>query len=141
MQVQVNSNQVTAGVGLHDWVGSAVEDALERFDDLLTRVEVHVSDENAEKSGAQDKRCQIEARPKGHTPVSVTHKAESLDQAVQGAAEKMSHALEHLMGRLDEPVVSTGHLTAPPVLEDSEAEVDAMLEDDFLARREALGKE
>lgn len=141
MQVQVNSNQVTAGVGLHDWVGSAVEDALERFDDLLTRVEVHVSDENADKSGAQDKRCQIEARPKGHTPVSVTHKAESLDQAVQGAAEKMSHALEHLMGRLDEPVVSTGHLTAPPVLEDSEAEVDAMLEDDFLARREALGKE
>jgi ribosome-associated translation inhibitor RaiA len=141
MQVQVNSNQVTAGVGLHDWVGTTVEDALERFDDLLTRVEVHVSDENADKSGAQDKRCQIEARPKGHTPVSVTHKAESLDQAVQGAADKMRHALEHLMGRLDAAVESTGHLTAPPVLEDSEAEVDAMLEDDFLARREALGKE
>ncbi|WP_263264112.1 HPF/RaiA family ribosome-associated protein [Pseudomonas sp. RIT-PI-S] len=141
MQVQVNSNQVNAGVGLHDWVSSTVEDTLARFDDLLTRVEIHVSDENAGKAGAQDKRCQIEARPKGHTPISVTHKADALDLAVQGAADKMSHALEHLMGRLDEPVLSTGHMTAPPVLEDTPAEVDAMLEDDFLARREAVGKE
>jgi len=141
MQVQVNSNQVTAGVGLHDWVGSTVEGALERFDDFLTRVEIHVSDENADKAGGQDKRCQIEARPKGHSPISVTHKAESLDIAVQGAADKMCHALEHLMGRLDEPVLSTGQLTAPEVQEDSAAEVDAMLEDDFLARREAAGKE
>lgn len=141
MQVQVNSNQVNAGVGLHDWVGSTVESALERFDDFLTRVEVHVSDENANKAGAEDKRCQIEARPKGHSPVSVTHKADSMELAVDGAAEKMRHALEHLMGRLDEPVQSTGHLTAPPVLEDTPTEVDAMLEDDFLARREAAGKE
>lgn len=141
MQVQVNSNQITAGVGLQDWVGATVTDTLARFDDLLTRVEIHVSDENAGKSGEQDKRCQIEARPKGHSSISVTHKADSLDLAVQGAADKMSHALENLMGRLDEAVVSTGHLTAPPVLEDSPAEVDAMLEDDFLARREAAGKE
>ncbi|WP_225775134.1 HPF/RaiA family ribosome-associated protein [Pseudomonas sp. Marseille-Q5115] len=141
MQVQVNSNQVTAGVGLHDWVGSTVEDALERFDDFLTRVEIHVSDENADKAGAQDKRCQIEARPKGHSPISVTHKAEALDLAVQGAADKMCHALEHLMGRLDEPVLSTGQITAPEVQEDSSAEVDAMLEDEFLAKLEAAGKE
>ncbi len=106
MQVQVNSNHIPGSVELHEWVGTTVEDRLERFDDFLTRVEVHVSDENAQKAGADDKRCQIEARPKGHQAVSVTHKAESLQLAVDGAADKMQHALEHLMGKLDTRVLS-----------------------------------
>jgi ribosome-associated translation inhibitor RaiA len=66
MQIQVRSNHIEGSVGLHEWVSAAVEDRLERFDDLLTRVEVHVGDENAQKAGAADKRCQIEVRPKGY---------------------------------------------------------------------------
>jgi len=61
---------------------------------------VHLNDENGSKSGPQDKRCQIEARLKHHEPLSVTHKAESLDLAIDGAAEKMLHALDHLTGKL-----------------------------------------
>ncbi|SRR3989344_4950870 len=140
MQVQVNSNHIEGSARLQEWVGSAVSDRLERFDDFLTRIEIHLSDENGAKAGAEDKRCQIEARPKGHQPVSVTHKAESLDLAVEGAAEKMRHALEHLMGRLDAKTVSTGHM---PTIEDEEPgeDTDALLQEDFLAKQEALGKD
>jgi ribosome-associated translation inhibitor RaiA len=141
MQVQVDSNHIEGSARLQEWVSSTVVDELERYADLLTRVEVHVGDVNAQKGGPSDKRCQIEARPKGHSSISVTHNAESLDLAVAGAAKKMNHALEHLVGRLSPKVESTGHLTAPAEHEESAAEIDAMLEDDFLAKQAELEKE
>ena len=130
MQIQVRSNHIEGSVGLHEWVSAAVEDRLERFDDLLTRVEVHVGDENAQKAGAADKRCQIEARPKGLQPISVTHKAESLEMAVDGAIGKLNNALQHQFGKL------RSKRSAPVPLEGETLEVegrDALLEEDFLA--------
>ncbi|TBV04715.1 HPF/RaiA family ribosome-associated protein [Phytopseudomonas dryadis] len=140
MQVQVNSNHIEGSVRLHEWVGATVVGRLERFEDFLSRVEVHVSDENGSKGGADDKRCQIEARPKGHQPVSVTHKAESLEQAVEGAAEKMLHALDHLVGKLGAKVVATGHLESELAAEPVE-NADALLQEDFLDKQEARGKD
>ncbi len=141
MQVQVNSNHISGSVELHEWVGATVEERLERFDDFLTRVEVHISDENAHKAGADDKRCQIEARPKGQQALSVTHKAESLQLAVDGACEKMLHALQHLTGKLDSRVLSAGEINDPLLDEEPQAVKDAMLQEEFLDRQEALGKE
>ena len=140
MHVQVNSNHIPGSVELHECVGTTVEDRLERFDDFLTRIEVHISDENAQKAGADDKRCQIEARPKGHQAVSVTHKAESMQLAVDGAAEKMHHALEHLMGKLDSRVLSGGELNDPLRDESPQAVKDAMLEEEFLEKQDELDK-
>ncbi|WP_028239524.1 HPF/RaiA family ribosome-associated protein [Stutzerimonas azotifigens] len=101
MHIQVNSNHsINVTQGLEDSIRATVEGELERFGDFLTRVEVHINDENAGKAGPQDKRCQIEARMKHHEALSVTHKAESLDLAVDGAAAKMTHALEHTIGKL-----------------------------------------
>ena len=71
----------------------------------------------------------------------MTHKAEALDLAVDGAAEKMRHALEHLTGKLDAKVTSTGHIDDPINLEDSQEFTDSLLQDDFLAKQAALGKE
>jgi len=140
MQIQVRSNHIEGSVELHEWVEAAVHDRLERFDDFLMRVEVHVSDENAQKSGSADKRCQIEARPKGHQPLSVTHKAESLRLAVDGAAEKMHNAIDHLMGKLDPKVVSSGQLNDPLLDEEPQRVTDALLQEEFLAKQEELGK-
>lgn len=141
MQIQVRSNHIEGSVELQEWVSAAVEDRLGRFDDLLTRVEVHVGDENAQKAGAADKRCQIEARPKGHQPLSVTHKAESLELAVDGAAEKMHNALDHLMGKLDTKVVASGQLDDPLLDEEPQRVTDALLQEEFLAKQEELGKD
>ncbi|MNN70424.1 hypothetical protein D3C81_1862730 [compost metagenome] len=74
-------------------------------------------------------RCQLEARPKGHQPISVTHKADSLELAIDGAAEKLEHALEHLFGKL------RGKPRAA-VVPFSKAN-DALLEEEFLENEQA----
>ncbi|CAG8866969.1 hypothetical protein PS627_02252 [Pseudomonas fluorescens] len=101
MQIQVNSdNHIQGNERLNEWVRSTVESTLERFEEDLTRIEVHLRDENGDKPGPHDKRCQLEARPKGHQPISVNHTATSLEQAVEGAANKLNNALDHLYGKL-----------------------------------------
>lgn len=136
MQVHVNANHLHGGAQLQASVGATVAATLERYENLLTGVEVYLADENGQKAGADDKRCQIEARPRGQAPVSVTHKASDFESAIDGAAQKMARALEHLTGRLATRVESTGHLTAPE--EDSPLQVDALREDEFLARQARL---
>lgn len=138
MQVQVNSNQIQSSQRFQEWVSATIEDQLEHFDDFLTRVEVHVTDDNAHKAGASDKRCQIEMRPKGHQALSVTHKAESLVLAVNGAAEKARHALEHLTGKLSARVVPPRHLDDPLNHEASQEVKDALLQEEFLERQQQL---
>ena len=135
MQVQVHSDKhIEGSARLVDWVSATVATRLERFDDELTRIVVHFNDENGDKSGAQDKRCQIEARPKGLPPISVTHRAESLELAMEGAIEKLGNALSHQFGKLR----SKRAVTQP--LQGGEPETmrqDALLEEDFLAEEQA----
>ena len=129
MQIQVHSdNHIDGSARLADWVSTCVASKFERYDEDLTRVVVHLNDENAHKAGANDKRCQIEARPKGQAPISVTHKAESLEFALDGALEKLGHALDHQMGKLR-------NKRAAALREDGEAvgNADQLLEEDFLA--------
>ena len=101
MQIQVNSsNDFDGNARLDQWVRSTLQNSLERYEEDLTRIEVHLRDENGVKPGPHDKRCQMEARPKGHQPISVSHTATSLEQAVEGATTKLDHALDHLFGKL-----------------------------------------
>jgi ribosome-associated translation inhibitor RaiA len=102
MQIQINSDHNIEGSEARDaWASSVVESALVHFADHVTRVEVHLSDENAGKSGAEDKRCLMEARVVGRPPIAVTNHAASLDAAVNGAAQKLVRAIEHHLGRAD----------------------------------------
>lgn len=130
MQIQVNSdNHIQSSIRLEEWVRTTIESTLERYEEDLTRVEVHLRDENGDKPGPHDMRCQLEARPKGHQPVSVTHKADTLEQAIDGAAEKLEHALEHLFGRLR----GKPRATVVPI----DRRADALLEDEFLENEQA----
>ena len=122
-----------------DWVTATVEVTLERHLEDLTRVEVHLSDENGGKSGPKDKRCKMEARPKGHQPSLVSHDADSLTQAVEGAAQKLEHALEHLFGKLRGKRTTT---LAPEGFEAKEPKqtADDLLEEEFLEKEKELDK-
>ncbi|MDZ5605040.1 HPF/RaiA family ribosome-associated protein [Pseudomonas sp. RP23018S] len=114
MQIQVNSsNQIEGSARLNEWVRSTLESGLERYAEDITRIEVHLSDENGTKPGPHDKRCQLEARPKGHPPISVSDTANTLEQAVDGAATKLDHALEHLYGKLRSKRVAVPELSDP----------------------------
>jgi ribosome-associated translation inhibitor RaiA len=102
MQVQINTDRNIEGrEALADQVRGVVENALSRFSDHITRVEVHLSDENSDKKGGNDEmRCVMEARLEGRQPIAVTHQAATLDQAVDGAADKLTKLIESTLGRL-----------------------------------------
>lgn len=100
MKVQVNTgDNVQGSEELIHLVQERIENAVANFGDTITRVEVHLADENAAKGGA-DKRCLIEARLKGLKPIAVTHQAQTLQFAVDGAAEKLKTAVGSTLGRL-----------------------------------------
>lgn len=101
MKIQLNTDVHIEGTeALAAHVSTTVAQALERFSEHVTRVEVHLSDENANKSGDHDKRCMLEARLEGRQPVAVTEHAATLHQAVSGAAHKMARLLDSTLGRL-----------------------------------------
>lgn len=101
MQIQVNtSNGVDNKEALERWADAELKQQLLRFVDDVTRVEVHLSDENHDKAGAADKCCVMEARLSGHQPLVVTQHAPGLDEAFRGAADKLKRLLDHTLGRL-----------------------------------------
>jgi len=101
MHIQVNTdNNIEGREELATQVEAVVEEALSRFSRQITRVEVHLSDENSHKSGQNDKRCMMEARLENRRPTAVTHQAATLDQAINGAADKLQRSIESTLGRL-----------------------------------------
>jgi ribosome-associated translation inhibitor RaiA len=102
MLVQVNTDSNIGGASaLAERVEAVIRDHLDRHSQKITRVEVHLRDENSDKKfGARDMRCLVEARLAGLQPVSVSHRAASLEQAIEGAAEKLRRSLDKSLGRL-----------------------------------------
>jgi ribosome-associated translation inhibitor RaiA len=109
MQIQTNTDSnITGSEGLAAQAKTIVEGALARFSDQITRVEIHLSDENGPGFGAEDKprfgvedkRCMMEARLEGRRPIAVTHQAATLEQAMDGAADKLKRSIESTLGRL-----------------------------------------
>jgi ribosome-associated translation inhibitor RaiA len=100
MQIQINTDtNVDATDNLVRHIGAELDSALSRFSDQITRVEVHLGDENAGKSDGADKRCVLEARPAGLPPVVVTHHAGSAAEACSGAVLKLENLLESKYGK------------------------------------------
>lgn len=103
MRIKINTDDNVEGrEALEARVEAAVASALDRFGDRITRIEVHLSDENAGKSGGGDMRCSMEARPASRQPVAVTHQAATLEEAFQGADRKLRARLETAFGRVDD---------------------------------------
>ena len=101
MQIHVNTDKnIEGSARMSAYFSDTIQDALSRFNGQITRVQVHLSDENGQKEGADDKRCLLEARLKGLKPVVVTHQAENLDIAVSGAIDKLLKSLESALGKL-----------------------------------------
>jgi ribosome-associated translation inhibitor RaiA len=101
MQIQVNTdNNIEGHERFTSHVRSVVESALNRFSDRITRVEVHLGDESGGKAGQADKRCMMEARLEGRQPTAVTHHAATVDEAIDGAADKLARSIDSTLGRL-----------------------------------------
>lgn len=103
MQFQVRTdNHIENSEGLAERVRDEVEGALlPRYSQQLRRVEVYLQDMNAHKGGV-DTRCAIEAHFAGIQPIAVDERATNIDQAVSGAVDRLLHAIEHRLGRLED---------------------------------------
>ena len=101
MQIQINTDNVIEGrEALFAHIRSVVEHALNHESAHITRVEVHLADENGPKGGPGDIRCTMEARLEHRQPGAVTFDAATVHQAVDGAADKLARLVERTLGRL-----------------------------------------
>ena len=103
MQVHTNTdNHVEGREALAAHVEEVVRSSLRHVQEYVTRVDVHLADENGARAGADDKRCLMEARVKGQPPVAVSQHAGSIHQAVDGAARRLRAALDSSLGKLND---------------------------------------
>jgi len=102
MQIQVYTDSNIEGrENLAIYIRGLVGDAIRRFSDRISRIEVHIRDTNGLKNSRDDKHCMIEVRIKGHQPIAVTHFASTLNEAVSGAIDKVKRSMESTLERLE----------------------------------------
>ncbi|MEO7496272.1 MAG: HPF/RaiA family ribosome-associated protein [Massilia sp.] len=116
MQINIRTDKtIERHQGLDDHVESVVKGAVGRFGEHITRVEVHLSDENSQKSVDGGNRCMLEARVTGYQPIAVSDHATHLHLAIGGAADKLKRAIDSALGRLhDKQLHKTPNLIDEP---------------------------
>lgn len=101
MIIQFNTDKnIEGNEKLEAYVKTSITDELARFKDHITRIEVHLSDENGAKTGQRDKRCMLEARIENLQPIAVTCEAATIEQALFDALEKLQTAMKTAEGKL-----------------------------------------
>jgi hypothetical protein len=108
MQIQINIDSNSEGndrLAYH--VEAVVRDALDRFSTQITRLEVHLCDNSDKNFGTEDKGCLLEARRAGLQPIALTYQAAALEQAVDGAVEKLTRSVESSLGRVGKHLWTT----------------------------------
>lgn len=102
MQIQVNTDNFIHGdERVIEVAEAAVRSDLNHLEDRLTRVEVHLKDQNADKHGPAHIRCTMEARPRGLGPMAAHHDAADIPAALKGAAKKLRARLSSEFKKLD----------------------------------------
>ena len=101
MTIQINTDKTITGEKRSiDFFTSQIAEALQRFESHITRIEVHLKDENGKKDGFNDVSCLIEARLEGRQPIAITNQANTIDLAVSGVLDKIKTAIETILGRI-----------------------------------------
>jgi ribosome-associated translation inhibitor RaiA len=108
MQIRVDvDDHIDGSEELMVRVEGVVQGSLDGYQEQVTRVEVHLSRRVPHKHGEHDMCCRIEAYAGGHHPVSVSHEAITLTEAIHAASAKLQRAL-HLASQAANPSVAGG---------------------------------
>lgn len=101
MNVQVNaSHNIEGGGQLNSYVENHLKEVFQRYSGAITRIEVHLSDENGAKGGVNDKKCLLEARISHHQPIVVSDHADTIHEAIEGASGKLLRSMVTMVGKL-----------------------------------------
>lgn len=79
---------------------SEIADDLRIYESHITRIEVHLKDENGKKEGVNDKNCLMEARVEGRQPIAVSNQADTIELAVAGATDKLKASLKKIIEQI-----------------------------------------
>jgi len=100
MNIQINTgHNIQGNEALITKFSNIIKNSLIRMSHHITKVEVHLKDEDGDKKGKNDKRCMIEAHLEGRQPIVVTDHADTLNQALDGAIDKLTSMIKSLRGR------------------------------------------
>jgi len=101
MKIQFNTDKTISGHEKREnYFTSYIAEELYRFESHLSRIEVHLSDESGKKGGPNDIQCLMEARIEHRQPIAVSNSANTLEEAVSGATDKLKAALTTIVGRI-----------------------------------------
>jgi ribosome-associated translation inhibitor RaiA len=101
MIIQLNADKnLTIHSEYESQITEKINKELSRFTDYLSRVEVHLSDENGDKSGVDDKKCVLEARIEGRQPLVTSTFGQTYDIALNGALDKLKNALSTIDSKI-----------------------------------------
>jgi len=101
MTIQFNTDKTINGDERNqDFFTSQIAEELDLYQSHVTRIEVHLSDENGDKGGMNHIRCLLEARLEGKQPIVVSDQADTVELAVSGAIDKLKNSLKTIFGRI-----------------------------------------
>jgi ribosomal subunit interface protein len=102
MHIQVTTDNHVAGSDrLHTHVQSVIENALGRFGNRVTWVEVHLGDENSHKTGGV--YCGIHAKLAGAETFNASADSGNIDQALDAAVDKLVKVIDRKLGKREHP--------------------------------------
>jgi ribosome-associated translation inhibitor RaiA len=100
MNIQINTgHNIEGNEALISKFSDIIESSLSRVSNHITTVEVHLKDEDGNKDGKNDKRCMIEVHIEGRKPIAVSGNADTLNQALDGAIDKLLRMVDGIIGR------------------------------------------
>lgn len=103
MTIQINTDKnINGDERKHDFFSAQISEELKRFESHITRIEVHLKDENGKKEGFNDMSCVLEARLEGKQPIVVTAQEDTVELAITSAIKKIKASLKTTIGRLQE---------------------------------------
>ncbi|PQJ76280.1 HPF/RaiA family ribosome-associated protein [Polaribacter glomeratus] len=103
MKIQFNTDKtIPSNEKDQLFFSSLIADGLENFESHITRIEVHLSDENGKKEGLNSMRCLLETRIEGRQPIAVSCQSDTLELAISGAIDKLTTSLKTIIGRIQD---------------------------------------
>jgi ribosome-associated translation inhibitor RaiA len=102
MMIQLNTDKnISGNEKFESYLNTLITEELTNFSEHITRIEVHLADENGAKKGENDKRCMLEARLKNMQPITVTCHENTVEKSVDIALDKLKSSMETIYDRLE----------------------------------------
>ena len=100
MKIQINADShIERKESLATHIMGTIKKIVGRNSDHVSRIEVHLSDQNSNKHSENEKRCLMEARLEGIQPIAVSSQADTLARAIDSATKKLGKKVNSTLER------------------------------------------